>query len=121
MVCACRSIPGTAPIVTLAAFAPRSYRRVGRLADKESAARAAKPDGRAAKIGPRPRGSQTAGNSQTGIAMTFARTFESIEAAQGLILAPVDGAGPWQAVRELRTAMQGLRADGWSPEGVFLT
>jgi hypothetical protein len=53
--------------------------------------------------------------------MTFARTLESIEAAHGLVLAPVDEAGPWQAVRVLRTAMQGLRADGWSPEGVFLT
>ena len=52
--------------------------------------------------------------------MTFARTIESIEAAHGLVLAPVDEAGPWQAVRVLRTAMQELRADGWSPEGVFL-
>jgi hypothetical protein len=53
--------------------------------------------------------------------MTFARTLESIEAADGLVLAPVEEAGPWQAVRVLRTAMQGLRADGRSPEGVFLT
>jgi hypothetical protein len=52
--------------------------------------------------------------------MTFARTLESIEAADGLVLAMVDEAGPWQAVRVLRMAMQGLRADGWSPEGVFL-
>ena len=52
--------------------------------------------------------------------MTFARTLESIEATDGLVLAPVDEAGPWQAVRVLRTAMQGLRSDGWSPEGVFL-
>lgn len=54
------------------------------------------------------------------MAMTFVRTLESIEAADGLVLAPVDEAGPWQAVRVLRTAMQGLRADGWSPESVFL-
>jgi hypothetical protein len=52
--------------------------------------------------------------------MTFARTLESIEATDGLVLAPVEEAGPWQAVRVLRTAMQGLRSDGWSPEGVFL-
>jgi hypothetical protein len=52
--------------------------------------------------------------------MTMARTLESIEQADGLVLAAVDDAGPWQAVRVLRTAMQGLRADGWSPKGVFL-
>lgn len=52
--------------------------------------------------------------------MTVARTLESIEQADGLVLAAVGQAGPWQAVRVLRTAMQGLRADGWSPEGVFL-
>jgi hypothetical protein len=54
------------------------------------------------------------------ISMTFARTLESIEQADGLVLAAVDEAGPWQAVRVLRTAMRGLRADGWTPEGVFL-
>jgi hypothetical protein len=53
--------------------------------------------------------------------MTYARMLESIESAHGLVLAPVDEAGPWQAVRVLRTAMQELRSDGWSPEGVFLT
>jgi hypothetical protein len=52
--------------------------------------------------------------------MTFARTLESIQETDGLVLAAVDEAGPWHAVRVLRTAMQGLRADGWSPEGVFL-
>jgi hypothetical protein len=52
--------------------------------------------------------------------MTFARTLESIEQADGLVLAAVEEAGPWQAVRLLRTAMQGLRADGWAPAGVFL-
>ncbi|HEV8571896.1 MAG TPA: hypothetical protein VGR49_02460 [Actinomycetota bacterium] len=51
--------------------------------------------------------------------MTFAHTLESIEQTDGLILAAVGEAGPWQAVRVLRTAMQGLRADGWSPEGLF--
>ena len=52
--------------------------------------------------------------------MTPARTLESIQETDGLILAAVDEAGPWQAVRVLRTAMKGLRADGWSPRGVFL-
>jgi hypothetical protein len=53
--------------------------------------------------------------------MNLARTRLSVAEADGLVLAAVDEAGPWQAVRVLRTAMQGLRADGWSPEGLFLT
>jgi hypothetical protein len=52
--------------------------------------------------------------------MALARTLESIQAPDGLVLATVDEAGPWHAIRLLRTAMKSLRADGWSPEGVFL-
>ncbi|MGH2681924.1 MAG: hypothetical protein ACRDIX_01665 [Actinomycetota bacterium] len=53
--------------------------------------------------------------------MNLARTRLTLAEADGLVLAPVDEAGPWQAVRVLRAAMQTLRADGWSPEGLFLT
>lgn len=52
--------------------------------------------------------------------MNVARARPSIEEADGLALAPVDEAGPWQAVRVLRTAMRTFRADGWSPESLFL-
>jgi hypothetical protein len=52
--------------------------------------------------------------------MTFARALECIEQADGLVLTVVDEAGPWQAVRRLRTAMRDLRTDGSAPEGLFL-
>lgn len=53
-------------------------------------------------------------------AMPLARTITTVAETDGLVLARVEGAGPWQALRMLRTAMRGLRADGWSPESLFL-
>jgi hypothetical protein len=91
------------------------------LTDKEFRASVANQTGRVAQAGPHPGGTGAARDDDHRIAMNLARTRLSVAEADGLVLAAVDEAGPWQAVRVLRTAMQGLRADGWAPEGLFLT
>ena len=38
----------------------------------------------------------------------------------GILLAPVSGHGPWEALRELHEGMAGLRREGHAPELTFV-